>query len=71
LDQAKEHLFKNIEEVNKKEISEFVEKFKTIKKEEADKEAAQIVSQALPRIAADSVTEFTTQLVDLPNEDFK
>lgn len=71
IDQAKEHLFRNIEEVNKKEISEFVEKFKTIKKEEAEKEAAQIVAQALPRIAADSVTEFTTQLVDLPNEDFK
>ncbi|MCF7835034.1 ribonuclease Y [Candidatus Gracilibacteria bacterium] len=71
IDKAKEHLFKNIEEVNKKEISEFIEKFKVIKKEEAEKEAAMIVSQTLPRIAADSVTEFTTQLVDLPNEDFK
>lgn len=71
IDKAKEHLFKNIEEVNRKEISEFIEKFKTIKKEEAEKEAAMIVSQTLPRIAADSVTEFTTQLVDLPNEDFK
>jgi len=71
IEKAKEHLFKNIEEVNKKEISEFIEKFKIIKKEEAEKEAAMIVSQTLPRIAADSVTEFTTQLVDLPNEDFK
>lgn len=71
IDKAKEHLFKNIEEINQKEISEFIEKFKIIKKEESEKEAAQIISQTLPRIAADSVTEFTTQLVDLPNEDFK
>jgi len=30
-----------------------------------------IVAKALPRIAVDSVTEFTTKTVDLPNEDFK
>jgi ribonuclease Y len=30
-----------------------------------------IVSKALPRIAVDAVSEFTTKTVDLPNEDFK
>jgi hypothetical protein len=30
-----------------------------------------IISRALPRVAVDSVTEFTTKSVDLPNEDFK
>ena len=50
---------------------EFVEKMKTIKTEEADKEASQILAKALPRIASESVNEFTVKSVDLPNEDYK
>ena len=53
------------------EIKEFVEKMKTIKTEEADKEASQILAKALPRIASESVNEFTVKSVDLPNEDYK
>jgi hypothetical protein len=49
----------------------FVEKIKTITKEEADKEAAQIIAQALPRVVVNSVDEFTTRSIDLPNEDIK
>ena len=48
-----------------------LEKFKTIKAEEAQKEAAMIISQALPRIAADTVSEFTSKMIDLPSEEFK
>jgi ribonuclease Y len=70
-EEAKEQLFANVEKDNQKELVAFIEKFKTIKKEEADKEAAIIVSRALPRIAVDSVDEFTTKTIDLPNEDFK
>lgn len=68
---AKKSLLNKIETENQKEITEFINKLKTIKKEEGDKEAAQIVAKALPRVAVDSVTEFTTKTVDLPNEDFK
>ena len=70
-EEAKEQLFANVEKDNQKELVAFIEKFKTIKKEEADKEAAIIVSRALPRIAVESVDEFTTKTIDLPNEDFK
>ncbi|MEI7563129.1 MAG: Rnase Y domain-containing protein [bacterium] len=70
-EEAKQHLFANVEKDNQKELVAFIEKFKTIKKEEADKEAAIIVSRALPRIAVESVDEFTTKTIDLPNEDFK
>lgn len=70
-EEAKELLFKNIEKEHQKELITFIEKLKGIKKEEADKEAAIIVSQALPRVAVDSVDEFTTRTIDLPNEDFK
>jgi ribonuclease Y len=70
-DDAKKLLLSKVETENQKEITDFIEKLKTIKKEEADKEAAQIISKSLPRVAVDAVTEFTSKIVDLPNEDFK
>jgi len=70
-DEAKEQLFANMEIEYQKEIKEFVEKMKTIKTEEADKEAGQILAKALPRISSEAVNEFTTKSVDLPNEDYK
>jgi hypothetical protein len=53
------------------EISSFLEKFRIIKKEEADKEAMQIVARVMPRIAAESVGEYTSELIDIPDESFK
>lgn len=70
-EEAKEQIFQRIEEENQKEIVRFIEKFKIIKAEEADKEAAQILAQAMPKLAADTVSEFTSKMIDLPNEDFK
>ena len=70
-EEAKEQLFASVEKDNQKELVTFIEKLKTIKKEEADKEAAMIISKALPRIVVNSVDEFTTKSIDLPNEDFK
>lgn len=68
---AKKQLFSNMEVEYQKEIKQFVEKMKTIKTEEADKEASAIIAKALPRIASESVNEFTVKSVDLPNEDYK
>lgn len=70
-EEAKEEIFRNIEEANQKEIVRFIEKFKTIKAEEAEKEAAQILAQAMPKLAANTVSEFTSKMIDLPNEEFK
>ncbi len=70
-DEAKDILMKQIEKEYQSDFVDFIEKLKNIKREEADKEAAMIVSKALPRVAVDSVSEFTTKTVDLPNEDFK
>lgn len=70
-DDAREQLFTNIENEYQEDIKEFVEKMKTIKTEEADKEASQIIAKALPRIASEAVNEFTVKSVDLPNEDYK
>jgi ribonucrease Y len=70
-EEAKEQLFAQVEKDYQKDMVQFVEKLKTITKEEADKEAAHIVAQALPRIAVESVDEFTSRTIDLPNEDIK
>jgi len=70
-DEAKQQLFAQVEKDYQKDMVVFIEKLKTITKEEADKEAAQIVAQALPRVAVESVDEFTTRSIDLPNEDTK
>ena len=70
-EEAKDQLFANMEVEYQEEIKAFVEKMKTIKTEEADKEAGQILAKALPRIASESVNEFTVKSVDLPNEDYK
>src|SRR5574344_114354 len=70
-EEAKEQLFAQVEKDYQKDMVQFVEKLKTITKEEADKEAGHIVAQALPRIAVESVDEFTSRTIDLPNEDIK
>ncbi len=68
---AKQVLFDKIENEYKSDMVSFIDKLKTIKKEEADTEAASIIAKSLPRIAADSVIEHSIKTVDLPNEDYK
>lgn len=70
-DDAKQELLNMIQMREEQEISSFLEKFRVIKKEEADKEAMQIVARVMPRIAADSVGEYTSELIDIPDESFK
>lgn len=65
---AKELLFENIKTTEEKEIQNFIDKYRTIKKEEADKEAMQVIARVMPRIAAESVGEFTSELIDIPDE---
>lgn len=70
-EEAKEELFSNVEVEYQKELTKFIDKLKTIKKEEAEKEAMQIITKAIPRVATESTSEFTTNLIDIPNEEFK
>ncbi len=70
-EEAKEELMNNITIENEQEIKEFVEKYRTIKKEEADNEAMQIIARVMPRLATDSVNQFTSELIDIPDEGYK
>ena len=69
--EAKEQIFARVEEENKEEIVRFIEKYKRIKIEEADTEAAKIVVNSLQKIATQTISEFTTKTVELPNDEFK
>lgn len=69
--EAKQKLMDEIQIEYQADFIAYIEKLKSLKKEEGDKEAAMILSKALPRIAVDAVSEFTTKTVDLPNEDYK
>jgi len=69
--EAKEQIFTMIEKEQASEIERFIEKYKTIKTEEAETEAAKIIVQSLPKLATQNIDEFTTKTVDLPNEEFK
>jgi ribonuclease Y len=70
-EEAKQELLDNIEKSSQTEIKSFINKRKMIKKEESEKEAAQIVARSLPKMAGEATGEFTSVLVDIPNEDFK
>lgn len=69
--EAKEQIFARVEEENKEEIVRFVEKYKRIKIEEAESEAAKIVVNSLQKISTQTISEFTTKTVELPNDEFK
>ena len=69
--EAKEQIFAMIEKEQASEIERFIEKYKTIKAEEAETEAAKIIVQSLPKLATQNIDEFTTKTVDLPNEECK
>lgn len=70
-EEAREKLFSRVEEESKQDLAIFLQKFETIKAEEAEKEWAAIIAKVLPRISMDSVSEFTVSLVDLPTEEMK
>lgn len=70
-EEAKQELFSNVEKEYQKDMVVFIEKLKRITKEESDKEASKIIAQALPRVVVNTVDEFTTRSIDLPNEDIK
>lgn len=70
-EEAKEQLFARVETESKQDVVTFLQKFHTLKQEEAEKDAAEILAKVLPRISMNSVSEFTVSLVELPSEDMK
>ncbi len=70
-EQAKEYLFKSVEEEVKHETAVMIKDLESQAKEEADKKARDIIVTAIQRCAADHVAESTISVVQLPNDEMK
>ncbi len=70
-DQAKEQLFKSLEEEVRHEAAVLVKELDTRAREEADKKAKEYVVNAIQRCAAEHTAEATITVVQLPNDEMK
>lgn len=70
-DEAKEHLFKQVEDELEHEFAKLVKEKETEAREEANKKAREITSLAIQKCAADHVAETTISVVTLPNDEMK
>lgn len=69
--EARELLFKKLEEELKEEKAKFIMKFENEVKEEAKRKSQEILTYAISKAAVPFVTEKTVSVVQLPNEDMK
>jgi ribonuclease Y len=70
-EQAQEKLLQMIEKDYKKDVVDFIRKVKEDAKEEADKEAREIVATAIMRISGEQTAETTVSAITLPNDEMK
>ncbi|MDR1000835.1 MAG: ribonuclease Y [Clostridiales bacterium] len=70
-EQAKAYLLATIESEVKTESALMIKEIENRAKQEADKRARDIVTQAIQRCAVDHVTETTVSVVQLPNDEMK
>lgn len=70
-EEAREILLANIEEEIKHEAAMLIKEIESHAKEEGEKRAREIISQAIQRCAADHVAETTVTVVALPNDEMK
>ena len=69
--QAKEELFKKVEEESRFEAAKLAKKIEDEAKETADKKSKEIMSLAIQRYASDYVADATASAVSLPNDEMK
>jgi ribonuclease Y len=70
-DQAKEMLFKRIEEETRHECGELIQNITEHAQEEAKDKARQIIIQAIQRYAAEQTSDHTVSTVQIPSDDMK
>ena len=70
-EKAKEYLLNNVEQEIRQETAVLIREIREKAKEEADKEAKEIVVRAIQRCATDHVAEATVYVVNLPNDEMK
>lgn len=70
-EEAKEVLFENVREEMKIETAQLIKEIKEKAKEDADKEAKEIIVRSIQRCASDHIAEATVYVVSLPNDEMK
>lgn len=71
VEKAKEYLLNNVEQEIRQETALLIKDIKDKAKEEADKDAKEIVLRAIQRCNTDHVAEATVYVVNLPNDEMK
>ncbi len=70
-EEAKEILLADVEKEIKHEVASLIKEIQSQTKENADKLARDIITQAIQKCAADHVAETTVSVVNLPNDEMK
>ncbi len=70
-EEAKNVVLEQTEKEIKDDLLSLTRKLVTLAREEAEREAREIVTQAIERVSAEVATETTTTVVALPNEEMK
>jgi len=70
-EEARQILLNNIEREYKDELVEKYKKMNVEAKEDAKKEATNVLAQAIQKLASDVTSEATQTIVELPNDDIK
>jgi len=70
-DQAKQYLLETIESEIKHESAMLIKEIENQTKQEADKKARDIITNAIQKCAADHVADTTVSVVSLPNDEMK
>ena len=69
--QAKEELMDIIKSEYSSDFEKYIDKLKAELHQNAEKEAINIISKIIPRVATNNTSEFTQVMVDIPSEDMK
>jgi len=69
--EARELLFKKVEEDNKEELLDYAQKLEQEAKEKAEEKARAIIADAIQKYAGDATAENTATTVSIPSDDMK
>ena len=70
-EEAKELILKRVQEGHQKELAQMVQKLEKERREEIEKKSLEILTTAIQRYSRSHVSEITTTILNLENEDLK
>lgn len=70
-EEARNELLQAVEKEYSNDLVNTITKFKTLYEQDIEKEAVNMLSKVIPRVATTNTSEFTITTVDIPSEDIK